>query len=131
MALFSSFYYFYLLFLFILLKVPPKLAPLPANSPLYVGDYYQISCTVLHGDAPFNITWQYNGQPASELPGVSILMHSPRSSSLNIDSVQGEHAGSYTCMGANRAGYTTITTNLSVKGLLTYDLGLVVAQVVQ
>lgn len=110
--------------------MPPKLAPLPVNSPLYVGDYYQVSCTVLHGDAPFNITWYYNGQSASELPGVSILMHSSRSSSLNIDSVQGDHAGSYTCMGANRAGYTTIETNLSVKGLFTtYDLGLVVVLV--
>nr|XP_032292768.1 Down syndrome cell adhesion molecule-like protein Dscam2 isoform X16 [Drosophila virilis] len=95
--------------------VPPKLAPLPNNSPLYVGDYYQVTCAVVHGDAPFNITWYYNGQPAGQLPGVSILMHGRRSSSLNIESVQGGHAGNYTCMGANGAGHTIAETKLSVK----------------
>lgn len=95
----------------------PKLAPLPVNSPLYVGDYYQLSCAVVHGDAPFNITWYYNGQPAGDLPGVSILMHSHRSSSLNIESVRGDHAGTYTCRGANRAGQSSVETLLSVKGL--------------
>nr|XP_044249294.1 Down syndrome cell adhesion molecule-like protein Dscam2 isoform X3 [Drosophila takahashii] len=95
--------------------VPPKLAPLPANSPLYVGDYYQLSCAVVHGDAPFNITWYYNGQPAGDLPGVTILMHGRRSSSLNIESVGGDHAGNYTCKGANRAGETLAETTLSVK----------------
>ncbi|XP_017867842.1 PREDICTED: Down syndrome cell adhesion molecule-like protein Dscam2 isoform X46 [Drosophila arizonae] len=95
--------------------VPPKLSPLALNSPLYVGDYYQLSCAVLHGDAPFNITWYYNGRPAGELPGVNILMHSRRSSSLSIESVQGSHTGTYTCMGANGAGYTTVESKLSVK----------------
>ncbi|SPP73122.1 blast:Titin, partial [Drosophila guanche] len=95
----------------------PKLAPLPINSPLYVGDYYQLSCAVVHGDAPFNITWDYNGQPAGDLPGVTIMMHSRRSSSLNIESVQGGHAGVYTCRGANRAGETTAESHLSVKEL--------------
>ncbi|XP_046866021.1 Down syndrome cell adhesion molecule-like protein Dscam2 isoform X36 [Drosophila willistoni] len=95
--------------------VPPKLAPLPINSPLYVGDYYQLTCAVVHGDAPFNITWYYNGQPAGDLTGVIIMMHSRRSSSLNIESVQGQHAGTYSCMGANRAGQTLAETQLSVK----------------
>jgi len=97
--------------------VPPKLAPLPVNSPLYVGDYYQLTCAVVHGDAPFNITWYYNGEPAGDLPGVTILMHGRRSSSLNIESVGGDHAGNYACKGANRAGETLAETTLSVKGL--------------
>ncbi|XP_037715242.1 Down syndrome cell adhesion molecule-like protein Dscam2 isoform X30 [Drosophila subpulchrella] len=95
--------------------VPPKLAPLPVNSPLYVGDYYQLTCAVVHGDAPFNITWYYNGEPAGDLPGVTILMHGRRSSSLNIESVGGDHAGNYACKGANRAGETLAETTLSVK----------------
>nr|NP_001036489.1 down syndrome cell adhesion molecule 1, isoform BC [Drosophila melanogaster]ABI31040.1 down syndrome cell adhesion molecule 1, isoform BC [Drosophila melanogaster] len=95
--------------------VPPKLAPLPVNSPLYVGDYYQLTCAVVHGDAPFNITWYYNNEPAGDLAGVTILMHGRRSSSLNIESVGGDHAGNYTCKGANRAGETTAETHLSVK----------------
>ncbi|XP_032572871.1 Down syndrome cell adhesion molecule-like protein Dscam2 isoform X2 [Drosophila sechellia] len=95
--------------------VPPKLAPLPVNSPPYVGDYYQLTCAVVHDDAPFNITWYYNNEPAGDLAGVTILMHGRRSSSLNIESVGGDHAGNYTCKGANRAGETTAETHLSVK----------------
>nr|XP_017031939.1 Down syndrome cell adhesion molecule-like protein Dscam2 isoform X43 [Drosophila kikkawai] len=95
--------------------VPPKLAPLPVNSPLYVGDYYQLTCAVVHGDAPFNITWYYNGESAGDLPGVTILMHGKRSSSLNIENVAGDHAGTYSCKGANRAGETTAETHLSIK----------------
>ncbi|XP_043064032.1 Down syndrome cell adhesion molecule-like protein Dscam2 isoform X36 [Drosophila ficusphila] len=95
--------------------VLPKLAPLPVNSPQYVGDFYQVTCAVVHGDAPFNITWYFNGEPAGDLDGVTILMHGRRSSSLNIESVEGYHAGNYTCKGANRAGETSAETQLSVK----------------
>lgn len=95
------------------------MAPLPSSgdSPLYVGDYFQLSCAVVHGDAPFNITWFYNDEPVNKLDGITILMQSKRSSSLNIESVRGEHAGKYTCMGANRAGATEVFTYLIVKGL--------------
>ncbi|XP_054089319.1 cell adhesion molecule Dscam2 isoform X12 [Zeugodacus cucurbitae] len=97
--------------------VPPKLAPLPSNadSPLYVGDYFQLTCAVVHGDAPFNITWYYNDEPAELVDGIMILMHGRRSSSLNIENVSAEHVGKYTCMGANHAGHTTVSTNLTVK----------------
>lgn len=74
---------------------------------------------MVHGDAPFNITWYYNDEPAQMVDGIMILMHGRRSSSLNIESVSGEHAGKYTCMGANHAGHTTVSTNLTVKGLCT------------
>uniref|UniRef100_A0A1A9V525 Ig-like domain-containing protein n=1 Tax=Glossina austeni TaxID=7395 RepID=A0A1A9V525_GLOAU len=103
----------------LIVNVPPKLAPLPSSgdSPLYVGDYFQLSCAVVHGDAPFNITWFYNDEPVNKLDGITILMQSKRSSSLNIESVRGEHAGKYTCMGANRAGATEVFTHLIVKEL--------------
>lgn len=99
--------------------VPPKLAPLPSNAadePLYVGDYFQLTCAVVHGDFPYNITWYFNGQPAQTVNGIQILIHGKRSSSLNIESVHGNHAGNYTCVGANRAGETEVSTTLSVKG---------------
>uniref|UniRef100_A0A1A9WR29 Ig-like domain-containing protein n=1 Tax=Glossina brevipalpis TaxID=37001 RepID=A0A1A9WR29_9MUSC len=103
----------------LIVNVPPKLAPLPssADSPLYMGDYFQLNCAVVHGDAPFNITWFYNDEPVNKLDGITILMQSKRSSSLNIESVRGEHAGKYTCMGANRAGVTEVFTHLIVKEL--------------
>ncbi|XP_055906135.1 cell adhesion molecule Dscam2 isoform X21 [Eupeodes corollae] len=98
--------------------VPPKLAPLPTNAadePLFVGDYFQLTCAVVHGDFPYNITWYYNDQLAQTINGIQILMHGKRSSSLNIESVHGHHAGNYTCVGANRAGEAEVSTTLTVK----------------
>ncbi|XP_073812141.1 Down syndrome cell adhesion molecule 1 isoform X16 [Musca autumnalis] len=97
--------------------VPPKLTPLPSSmdSPLYVGDFYQLTCAVLHGDAPFNITWYYNDEPLFNKEGITILMYSKRSSSLNIESVRPENAGKYSCIGANHAGYTEVSTNLTIR----------------
>lgn len=39
-----------------------------------------------------------------------------RSSTLSIDAVQGRDAGEYTCVGRNKAGVVTSTTNLIIKG---------------
>lgn len=85
-----------------------------------MGDFFQLTCAVVHGDAPFNITWYFNEEPLrfDNDEGIMIMMHSKRSSSLNIENVQGKHAGKYTCMGANQAGYNTVSSNLTIKGLL-------------
>lgn len=95
------------------------MAPLPSSldSPLHVGDYYQLNCAVLHGDAPFNITWYYNNERIFNQEGITIFMHSTRSSSLSIESLRPENAGKYSCVGANRAGYTEVSTNLTIRGL--------------
>lgn len=100
------------------------MTPLPSSLdyPLYVGDYYQLNCAVLHGDVPFNITWYYNDEPVYHKPGITTLMQSTRSSSLNIESVQPEHAGKYSCIGANHAGYTEVSTNLTIRGLCVFSI---------
>ncbi|XP_055715624.1 cell adhesion molecule Dscam2 isoform X2 [Phlebotomus papatasi] len=97
--------------------VLPKIAPLVAgDEPLFLGDYFQLNCAVVHGDYPFNITWWFNNVPLGGGTGdVTILMQGKRSSSLNIDSVMAHHAGNYTCVAANRAGNATATTKLTVK----------------
>lgn len=100
--------------------VPPKLAPF-ANSdePLHLGDYFQLTCAVLHGDSPYNITWYFNDEPIHYVDGVSILFHGKRSSSLNIEPVTERHPGRYTCIGSNAAGRANVTTTLSIRGLCT------------
>lgn len=100
------------------IPVPPKLAPFAiADEPLHLGDFFQLNCAVIHGDFPYNITWLFNEQPVSYLNDVSILMNGKRSSSLNIDSVSGHHAGNYSCIGSNVAGTAIISTALSIRGL--------------
>lgn len=101
--------------------VPPKLAPFAiSDEPLHLGDYFQLTCAVVHGDFPYNITWYFNDEPINHLDGIAILMHGKRSSSLNIDSVSGQHAGNYTCIGSNIAGSANVVTTLSIRGLCTF-----------
>ncbi|XP_055318416.1 cell adhesion molecule Dscam2 isoform X39 [Sitodiplosis mosellana] len=96
--------------------VPPKLAPFGiSDEPLHLGDYFQLTCAVVHGDFPYNITWYFNDEPITYIDGVTILMHGKRSSSLNIDSVSGAHSGNYSCIGSNVAGRASITTTLSIR----------------
>lgn len=103
--------------------VPPKLAPFAiSDEPLHLGDYFQLTCAVLHGDFPYNITWYFNDEPITYIDGVSILMHGKRSSSLNIDSVSAAHSGNYSCIGSNVAGRASITTTLSIRGLCALQL---------
>lgn len=109
-----------------LLAVPPKLSPFAiTDEPLALGDYFQLMCTVLHGDTPLNITWYFNDEPITYIEGITKLMISKRSSSLNIDSVSGQHSGNYTCIGANAAGRAIISTTLSIRGLCTLFLSLI------
>lgn len=90
------------------------------DEPLHLGDFYQLNCAIVHGDFPFNITWLFNNEAIHNLHGVTILMQSKRSSSLNIDSVSGMHAGNYSCIGSNTAGSASATTILSVIGLFRF-----------
>lgn len=120
MSIFSSCSHVILCFVLFYLccLVLPKLAPFAiSDDPLYLGDYFQLTCAVVHGDAPYNITWYFNDRLISFDDGVSILMHGKRSSSLNIESVDGQHAGNYTCVGSNIAGSTSVSTTLSIRGL--------------
>lgn len=103
-----------------LFTVLPKLAPFAiSDEPLHLGDYFQLTCVVVHGDFPYNITWYFNDEPITYIDGVTILMNGKRSSSLNIDSVSAAHSGNYSCIGSNVAGRASITTTLSIRGLCT------------
>lgn len=105
--------------------VPPKLAPFAiSDEPLHLGDYFQLTCAVLHGDSPYNITWYFNDEPITYVDGVSILFHGKRSSSLNIESVSAKHSGVYLCTGSNAAGRANVTTTLSIRGLCHHYLDL-------
>lgn len=102
----------------ILFSVPPKLAPFAiSDEPLHLGDYFQLTCAVVHGDFPYNITWYFNDEPITYIDGVTILMHGKRSSSLNIESVSAAHPGNYSCVSSSIAGRASISTTLSIRGL--------------
>lgn len=98
------------------LSVPPKLSPLPdLSEPLFMDEFFQIYCSVLHGDFPISFKWLHRNETIVGSENVRIEF-TKRSSILSIESVNGEDAGVYTCVASNRAGATNLSTTLIVKG---------------
>lgn len=80
-----------------------------------------MTCAFIHGDLPIEISWLHNGKllPTSgDIDNGLTLVNMKRSSVLNIDSIAGEHAGNYTCIGNNRAGTDSLSTRLFVNGYI-------------
>lgn len=69
------------------------------------------------GDLPLNITWLFNGTDIDDSFGVSQTMLGKRLSVLNIDYVNGYHAGNYSCQASNRAAFVNYTAELIVNGI--------------
>ncbi|XP_057660494.1 cell adhesion molecule Dscam2 isoform X15 [Diorhabda carinulata] len=79
------------------------------------GDSVQLSCYVNRGDMPLSISWTFNGKIISEVGAVTISPFGTKTSVLNIDNVEGFHAGNYTCTVSNKAGVSSYSAELFVK----------------
>lgn len=79
-----------------------------------------LTCNVHKGDTPVNIKWFLNGVPVEEISDITISRGGKKVSMLNIDSVQAEHSGNYTCLAQNRAGTSSYSTSLNVNGQKIY-----------
>lgn len=96
--------------------MPAKLSPLPdLSEPLFMDEFFQIYCSVLHGDFPISFKWLHKNESIVGSENVRIEF-TKRSSILSIESVSGEDAGVYTCVASNRAGATNLSSTLIVKG---------------
>lgn len=80
------------------------------------GDFANLHCSVHKGDLPIQISWFLNNKSINEIYGVSVLNVGPKVSSLTIDSVHENHAGTYTCLAANPAGRAEFNVELNVNG---------------
>lgn len=76
----------------------------------------QLQCIVTDGDLPVDIRWTTAGQTHSALSGIEVTKIGSKSSILQIDSVDGSHAGNYTCTARNAAGQSSYTAQLTVVG---------------
>lgn len=83
-----------------------------------------IQCMVLKGDLPLEIRWMHNNVPIELKTGVNVMLASPRVSSLNIESVLGEHRGKYTCVASNKAGVMEYSAELNVNGTIFFVQGI-------
>lgn len=67
---------------------------------------------------PINVTWSLNGKPIHSDDGISLSKVGKHTHFLNIDSVNADHAGNYSCVAENLAGVAIQSSNLIVNGLL-------------
>ena len=87
------------------------------DDPLNSGEMLSVSCTIVKGDFPVNLTWTFDDTPIdSSRPDVNIIINK-RVSFLSIDSVAARHAGRYKCIASNAAGSDSHTAVLSVNGI--------------
>ncbi|XP_073989893.1 Down syndrome cell adhesion molecule 1 isoform X44 [Rhodnius prolixus] len=96
--------------------VLPKVAPFSfGDEPVEADQFVSVMCSVIHGDLPINITWEFNGRPIDSGSDVTITFTGKRMSTLSIDSVTGHHVGNYSCIGSNKAGFNKHTSLLLVN----------------
>lgn len=89
------------------------------EEPLNAGDATSLTCSVIKGDSPLEITWMFNNEPlpSSDL-GVIVTETGKRTKQLTIDFVSARHAGEYTCVASNIAGSTSRSATLTVNGTM-------------
>lgn len=98
-------------------KVPPKIAPFDfGDEPSNFADSASVQCLVTSGDLPIEFKWLFNGRPVTEIAGVTTVKLGKRNSVLSIDSVNGKHAGNFTCQASNLAMIVNYTSQLIVNG---------------
>ncbi|XP_066594319.1 cell adhesion molecule Dscam1-like [Prorops nasuta] len=86
------------------------------DDPLNSGEMLSVSCTIVKGDFPLNLTWTFNDVAIDPTqPDINVVFNK-RVSFLSIDSVAARHAGRYKCTATNAAGSDSHTAVLSVNG---------------
>jgi Immunoglobulin I-set domain len=75
-----------------------------------------VQCILGEGDLPVKILWEFNDNPLESGDGIMISSLGARVSNMMIESVEGRHAGNYTCSARNRAGTKLLMAELEVIG---------------
>lgn len=87
------------------------------DEPANFGDTASVQCLITSGDFPIDFRWLFNGRHLIAYDSVSTTKVGKRSSVLTIDSVNGNHAGNYTCQVKNKADTVNFTATLIVNGI--------------
>ena len=88
-----------------------------------------VNCAVAKGDPPIEINWMFNGSKLFTSDGILITKSGQKISFLSIESVQARHAGNYTCVAKNRAGFAEHTSELKVMGNAYFILQVIISSV--
>lgn len=106
-------------------SVAPAINPFSfGTSSIFAGQSLQLTCFVVDGDLPLQISWSFHHKNSSENflqssnLGIRTMEAGPKTSLLFIDSVTAEHQGIYTCTAKNPARLVNFSTTLNVNGTL-------------
>lgn len=94
------------------------------NEPVNEGETVSVQCTILKGDSPLNITWKLNKRGIASGQGI-VINNMKRVSLITLESVHAEHAGTYECIVANKAGVASYSSELNINGIwdaVTFDI---------
>lgn len=74
------------------------------------------------GDLPIDLFWTLNDVPliADGDQGVTIQRLNARTSALSIEALGAQHRGVYQCVARNRAGFSVISSELTVNGSIEF-----------
>ncbi|RWS31663.1 Down syndrome cell adhesion molecule-like protein, partial [Leptotrombidium deliense] len=96
--------------------VAPLISPFNAPPNLREGMRSMLTCSVLEGDAPFQISWFKDGRRVERgNSNIKLSSTDEFSSTLTINKVSFEDNGNYTCVVMNTAASTNYTVNMLVK----------------
>lgn len=65
---------------------------------------------------PVTFAWFLNGNPIQTGNGLSIVSVGKKTAVLSIEFLRESHTGNYTCVAQNRAGLSSFSSELIVKG---------------
>lgn len=87
------------------------------DEPSNTGDSIGVQCMATKGDLPIDIRWTINQSPIiSGENSYTIIKLNTRTSTLNINYLDGVHRGVYKCIASNVAGHTDYMSELTVNG---------------
>ncbi|XP_008186143.1 Down syndrome cell adhesion molecule-like protein Dscam2 isoform X2 [Acyrthosiphon pisum] len=98
--------------------VPPLMKPFSFEGESNVGDTAQLTCHVIKGDTPLEITWVFQGPDGRIQPMPQPIIENrigKKITMLEIPTVTEYHRGSYSCIAKNRAGIINQTALLMVN----------------
>ncbi|XP_046591195.1 Down syndrome cell adhesion molecule-like protein Dscam2 isoform X12 [Neodiprion lecontei] len=96
--------------------VAPQIFPFSfGDEPTNSGEAMSVTCSIMKGDFPMDISWALNGEPITAEQSDITISNSKRVSLLAIDAVAARHAGEYTCTASNKAGATSHSALLAVN----------------
>lgn len=94
---------------------PPEIQPFHFPENLQEGKRTQLSCTIVSGDFPIDITWNKDSRPLTPDPDLQEQNHN-FVSVLLFRKLAARHAGHYTCIARNAAAQTNYTAKLIIRG---------------